>query len=206
MKLSFADCAFDSDARELLRAGRRVALSPKAFALLELLIEVRPGAASKTDIRERLWPGARVSDSSLTNLIAELRAALRDRGRKPRLIRTVSRYGYAFTAETKPVRGGAAAAEVSEAACRLIWGRREIELAAGENLIGRDQDAVVWIDHDSVSRRHARIVVRADAATVTDLGSKNGTFVGGKRIQEPTRLYDRDNLKIGPASMTFRVV
>ena len=56
MRLSFGDHVFDSDTREVLRAGQRVAISPKAFVLLELLIERRPKAVSKSDIHARLWP------------------------------------------------------------------------------------------------------------------------------------------------------
>ena len=163
MKLSFGDCVFDSDARDVVRAGRPLAISPKAFALLELLIECRPRAASKADIRARLWPDTHVAEANLSNLVAELRAALHDSARK-RVIRTVSRFGYAFAAEARPARGKPAEAEASGVAYRLVWGRREIALDTGDNLIGRDRDAVVWIDHESVSRQHARIVVAADGA------------------------------------------
>jgi DNA-binding winged helix-turn-helix (wHTH) protein len=206
MRLTFGDCVFDSDTREVLREGRPVAISPKAFALLELLIEWGPKAASKADIHARLWPGTHVAEANLANLVAELRAALHDNARQRRVIRTVSRFGYAFTAVTKPVRAKPAETEFPGVACRLIWGRREIALDAGDNLIGRDPDAVVWIDHESVSRRHARILIGDEGATVTDLGSKNGTYVGGRRIRHSSPLRDRDSLKIGPASMVFRVV
>ena len=88
---------------------------------------------------------------------------------------------------------------------RLIWGRREIALNPGENLIGRDQEAVVWIDDESVSRRHARITVGDDGATLEDLGSKNGTSLKGRKVQGRAALADKDELKIGPASMVLRV-
>ena len=81
---------------------------------------------------------------------------------------------------------------------RLVWGRREIALDPGENLIGREREAVVWIDDDSVSRRHARILVGEDGATIEDLGSKNGTAVGDRKIDGPTRLTEKDVVRIGP--------
>ncbi len=65
---------------------------------------------------------------------------------------------------------------------RVVWGRREITLDPGDNLIGRDPDAVVWIDDDSVSRRHARISIGEEGATIEDLGSKNGTWIHGARF------------------------
>ena len=42
-------------------------------------------------------------------------------------------------------------------------------------------------------------------AIVEDLGSKNGTFLRGRRIGKPARLADKDAIKIGPASMILRL-
>jgi DNA-binding winged helix-turn-helix (wHTH) protein len=204
MRLTVSDWVFDSDTREVIRRGRAVSLSPKAFALLELLIRRRPKAVSKAEINEHLWPGTFVSPANLANLVVELRAELGDDARKPRVLRTVTRFGYAFSGEAT-----ASPEEASRVprpfACRLLWGPREIALEPGENLIGRDQNSVVWIDDASVSRRHARITVDDTGAAIEDLGSKNGTFVRGRRIEKGKRLSDRDEIKIGPASMVVRV-
>ncbi len=89
---------------------------------------------------------------------------------------------------------------------RVIWGRREISLDPGDNLIGRDPDAVVWIDDDSVSRRHARISIGEKGATIEDLGSKNGTWIGGVQIRGAVRLADRDVVTVGPARLRLRVL
>lgn len=207
MKLCFKDCVFDSDTREVFRAGQSLPVSPKAFALLELLIACRPKAVSKADIHSRLWPDTHVSEANLANLVVELRAALGDHARKSSIIRTVARFGYAFSARAAPERGHAAGEPgILGLAYRLVWGRREIALDPGENLIGRDREAVVWIDDESVSRRHARISIGDGAATVEDLGSKNGTSVQGKRIRRATPLRDRDVIKVGPASLVLRVM
>jgi DNA-binding winged helix-turn-helix (wHTH) protein len=203
MRLASGDWIFDSDTREVIRRGTAVSLSPKAFDLLELLIRRRPKAVSKADIHEHLWPGTHVSAANLANLVVELRAGLGDDARKPRILRTVSRFGYAFALDKVAAPGGASG-DSHPFACRLVWGPREIALNPGENLIGRDQESVVWIDDASVSRRHARISLDDSGATVEDLGSKNGTFIRGRRIGKPTRLTDRDAIKIGPASMIFR--
>jgi len=204
MRLSFEGCVFDSETRELSRDGRPVALSPKAFALLEVLIRERPKAVSREAIHQALWPSTFVSDGNLANLIAELRLELGDEARNSRIIRTVARFGYAFSAEAADASAGTRSAPGE--AYRLIWGRREIALHSGDNLIGRDQEAVVWIDDGSVSRRHARITVGEDGAMLEDLGSKNGTYLKGRRIRETTTLADKDELKIGPASMVLRVL
>jgi DNA-binding winged helix-turn-helix (wHTH) protein len=204
MRLASGDWIFDSDTREVIRRGAAMPLSPKAFDLLELLIRRRPKAVSKADIHEHLWPGTHVSAANLANLVVELRAGLGDNARKPRILRTVSRFGYAFALDKVAAPGGASG-DSHPFACRLVWGPREIALDPGENLIGRDRDSVVWIDDGLVSRRHARLVVDEAGAAVEDLGSKNGTFVRGRRIEKPVRLADRDEIKIGPASMVFRV-
>jgi len=206
MRVRFADCVFDGDTREVVREGRVRPVSPKAFALLELLIERRPGAVSRDDIHARLWPDVHVSDANLGNLVVELRTALGDDARKPRLIRTVPRFGYAFKADARPDRGRVETGErAPRFAYRLHWGRREISLDPGENLIGRDRDAVVWVDDESVSRRHARITVADDGAIIEDLGSKNGTYVGDRRIRDTVELSDRDVVRIGPATLKLRI-
>ena len=205
MRLASGDWTFDSDTREVIRRGAAVPLSPKAFDLLELLIRRRPKAVSKADIHEHLWPGTFVSAANLANLVGELRAALGDDARASRILRTVPRFGYAFAADAAVAPEKASARSPAPFACRLVWGPREIALDPGENLIGRDHDSVVWIDDASVSRRHARISVDSSGATVEDLGSKNGTLLRGRRIEKPARLADKDAIKIGPASMIFRL-
>jgi DNA-binding winged helix-turn-helix (wHTH) protein len=207
MRLDFGDFVFDTDTREVITGGKPLAISPKAFTLLDLLIECRPKAVSKADIRSRLWPDVHVSDANLGNLVVELRSAIGDDARKPRVIRTVARFGYAFIA---PVAAGGGRVGIEPGArglaYRLVWGRREIALDPGNNLIGRDREAVVWIDDESVSRHHARILIGDEGVSIEDLASKNGTYVGGKRIQKPAPLTDRDVIRIGPATLTLRVL
>jgi len=201
MRLRFDDCEFDSDTREVFRGGRRIHVSPKAFSLLAALIERRPKAISKDDLLGLIWPGTFVSEANLPNLVADLRESLGDDSHEPRIIRTVPKFGYAFSAGIATESPGPDAL-----AFRLIWGDREITLHRGENVIGRDDGAILWIDDNSVSRRHARIVVDGEEAVLEDLGSKNGTLLRGERIESPVRLVDEDLITIGPASITFRVV
>lgn len=201
MRLRFGDCLFDSDTREILRDEKPIHVSPKAFALLAILIERRPKAVSKDELHKLLWPDTFVSDANLPNLVAELREALGDHAHPPGIIRTLPRFGYAFQAKAPAV--GAAPAALS---FRLIWGDREIALRPGENLIGRDEASALWIDHTLVSRRHARITIGEREAVLEDLDSKNGTFLRGERMGGPAKLADEDLITIGPASMIFRVL
>jgi len=180
-----------------------VHVEPKAYRLLELLLEARPKALSKDDLQDALWPKTFVSERSLARLVEVLRSALGDSAKKPRYIRTVHRFGYAFFAEVVEL-GARAARSRADFHCRVSWGDREGALREGENVLGRDPGAAVFIDLNSVSRRHARIVVTRDAATIEDLQSRNGTYVRGVRATGPTPLSNGDQIKIGAASLVFR--
>ncbi|HEX9147517.1 MAG TPA: FHA domain-containing protein [Thermoanaerobaculia bacterium] len=203
MRVRFGDCTLDSDTRELSRGGEPVHLEPKAYRLLELLLAVCPKALAKRDLQEDLWPQTYVSERSLARLVADLRTAVGDRASQPRLIRTVHGFGYAFCGEVAGAdrRRGKRSSDFH---CRLSWGDRDIALVEGENVLGRDPDVAVWIDLNSVSRHHARVVVTDGAAHLEDLGSKNGTLVNGERISSPRQLSNGDRIKVGAASLVYR--
>ncbi len=200
MRVRFGRCLFDGDARELRRDGVPQPLSPKAFQLLELLLEQRPRALAKQEIHERLWPDSFVADSSLARLAAELRSATGDDAKAPRLLRTVHRFGYAFSGDM--VVDATIPGTASQ--CRLVWAERHIPLVEGENLLGRASDTRIVIDLARVSRHHARILVEGARAILEDLGSKNGTFLRGKPVTTATELADGDEICIGPAVLVFR--
>jgi DNA-binding winged helix-turn-helix (wHTH) protein len=205
MRVVFGECEFDSGRRVLLRHGSAVPLSPKAFQLLECLLGRRPEAVAKTELLERLWPDTFVSDASLHNLVAEVRAALGDEPRAARYIRTVPRYGYAFHGDARP----APTVDVSRrtpSGPRLVSRRGEWRLSEGSNLVGRDSDCAVRIDSVTLSRRHATIVVTSEETTVEDLGSKNGTHVNGQRIERVVALKDSDQIQFGSVTITYRVL
>jgi two-component system OmpR family response regulator len=69
--VAFGRFVLDRDTRELRDAGRTVALSPKAYQLLEVLVTNRPKALAKSDLQEQLWPGTFVVEKNLVNLVAE---------------------------------------------------------------------------------------------------------------------------------------
>lgn len=200
MNLRFGPFLLDSGARQLLCNGLPRRLTPKALALLELLLSERPRAVSKREILERLWPGTFVSESNVPTLVNEVRAALDDDGRRPRYVRTVHRYGYAFCGVAASAGGDAAGP-----ALFLVRDAQRFELRPGENVLGRSADAAVVVDHSSVSRRHAVVRVEEAQATIEDCGSKNGTFVGGRRLEEPRALGHADVILLGAVRLVFRV-
>jgi len=203
MRLGFEDFVVDFSARELRRAGRPVHLEPKALDFLELLIGNRPRVVAKAEILERLWPSTFVSEASVSRLAAELRAALGDDARSPRIIRTVHRTGYSFVAAVEEA-AGTPRLPGEPPPCRLLFGERVLALQPGENLLGRGDEAAVRIDSAKVSRVHARIAVAPSKATVEDMGSKNGTFVRGHRIAGPVELADGDEICLGSVLLVFR--
>lgn len=202
VSLRFGECEVDFEARRLTRNGEAVHLAPKAFRLLELMVERRPRVVSKSEIHDALWPDTFVSESSVARLAAELRAALGDRSKPPRLLRTVHGLGYAFVGV---VEGQGAPPRPASALCRLVRGDTEVNLSSGVHLIGRGDDVAVRIDSAKVSRQHARVVVTDRTASVEDLGSKNGTFVRGRRITGAVELTDGDEICVGPVLLVFRL-
>jgi DNA-binding winged helix-turn-helix (wHTH) protein len=201
LKLQFADFVIDSDSRLLTRAGEPVHLSRKAFDALLLLLERRPNAVSKEELHERLWPGTFVADANLSVTMAEVRRALGDDPQESRFIRTVHRVGYAFFAEAHDAAGSRPAGSPR---AWLAWNERVLRLEEGENLVGREPSCAVWVDAAGVSRRHARIRLEGDRATIEDLASKNGTWLNDERMTGPVTLRDGDRLQLGPLSLEFR--
>lgn len=198
--LRFGDVTFDPGRRLLLRGSRPVPLTPRAWRLLELLLERRPKALSKAEILDAVWPGTFVTEGSLSALVKDLRKALGEDARSPAYVRTVFGFGYAFEAPVHEV----VPAAPSAARHALAWGGAEVRLAEGPNVVGREPPADVVIAHPSVSREHARIAVAGDRAVLEDLGSKNGTWRGGTRVSGPTPLADGDELKLGAVRLTYR--
>jgi DNA-binding winged helix-turn-helix (wHTH) protein len=200
--IRFGPFAFDRGRRLLLKGSDEVPLTPKAFRLLEVLLDERPNAVPRERLQKLVWGGVHVSESSLAGVVSELRAALGDARAGARYIRTVHGHGYAFRGE--PAADAVADAEAA-LEYRLLHQRREIPLRPGENLLGRDRDAVAWLDAPGVSRRHARIRVDSGGAVLEDLGSHNGTYVGGRRVDAPVRLEDGAEIRLGSTPLTFRV-
>src|SRR5262245_66445365 len=106
MPLCFGDFELDQERRQLLRAGLAVPLEPKAFELLSLLVERRPRVLSRAQIRDVVWPGVFISESTLNQSVNSIRQALEDDARQPRFIRTAHGFGYAFCAEARDTADG----------------------------------------------------------------------------------------------------
>ncbi len=202
----FGDFVLDLDARELRRGGEPVLLSPKAFQLLEVLAGNSPKALSKAALQEHLWPNTFVVEKNLVNLIAEIREALGEDAAQPRFVRTIQRFGYAFRDTTEQPRARRESIRAPDVRFRLVWAGGRAGLGEGEHVLGRDPELGLFLDAPDVSRRHARIRIAGDEAMIDDLDSKNGTFVGDRRVASTTRLADGDSIRIGSVRLTFTAV
>ena len=196
----FDPFTLDTTSRLLTREGAPLHLTPKAFDLLALLVSEAPRVLNKAELHQRLWPGTFVSDATLAGLVKEVRRALGDRDSTHQWIRTVHRVGYAFAG---------AVDRSSEPASGSSWhwlvlnGRR-LSLRAGKNVIGRDPNCDICLEAAGISRRHACIEVDGSAASVEDLGSKNGTSVRDARITTPMVLHDGDRVTFGSNVAVYR--
>jgi DNA-binding winged helix-turn-helix (wHTH) protein len=194
----FGPFTLDPATRQLQRGSEVVHLTPKAFDLLTLLVGEAPRVVAKAEAHDRLWPGTFVSDATLVGLVKELRRVLEDRDRSAPIVRTAHGVGYALAAAVDRAPGAA-----TQAWHWIDLDGRRIRLLDGDNVIGRDPDSRIWLDVASVSRRHARIVVRAGAALLEDLGSKNRTTIGEAALSGQTGLHDGDRISIGPMRLVY---
>ncbi|HUG93750.1 MAG TPA: SpoIIE family protein phosphatase [Planctomycetaceae bacterium] len=77
------------------------------------------------------------------------------------------------------------------------------ELVNDETVIGRLPDCTIQLQSNMVSRRHARVVREGDRVFVEDMGSGNGTYVNGQRIEGRVELDHDDRIKLGPILLRF---
>jgi len=109
----FGEFALDPGARLLSRAASPISLTPKAFDLLHYLVQNPNRLVTKEELLQAVWGGTIVEEGNLTQYISHLRKALGDNSEDARLIVTIARKGYQFTARVTVV---AAAADITDRA------------------------------------------------------------------------------------------
>ena len=203
MVYQFDDFTIDTATRRLLKGQAEQHLSPKALDLLQFLIANRARAVAKAELLQLLWPSTHVLETNLASLVAEIRQTLGDSAEEPRYLRTVHRFGYWFVGTVEdPDDAGTGNVPLRY---WLMLDSRQVALSEGDAILGRAPDASVWIDAPGVSRHHARIRIAGVQATIEDLGSKNGTFLAGRRVSQPSPLGDGDEIRLGSVVATFRI-
>lgn len=82
--------------------------------------------------------------------------------------------------------------------------RRSFSVAHDVTILGRREDCHLRIPLGDVSRKHCRLVKENDALRIEDLGSSNGTYHNGQRIQEAT-VSAGDTIQVGPVVFVVQI-
>ena len=203
----FAEFELDVAAYALRRRGKAVKLERIPMDVLILLVERTGTLVERSEIQTRLWGTETFveHDAAINTAIRKIRQALGDDAVKPRLVETVVGKGYRFIGPLgRNGRAEPSAREVPGVAHYFVTvGTQEFILNSGETVLGRDPAAEVYVDHPSVSRRHARISIGRDGAMLQDSGSRNGTFLNGRRVDGLAPIRHRDVIGLGPITLVF---
>ncbi len=89
---------------------------------------------------------------------------------------------------------------------RLRYQSTDLELTAGDFVIGRSSSCSLSLDDGLVSRKHALIHTTPDRVTLEDLGSRNGVLLNGEKIKGLVQLKHGDRVSIGGQQMTLMEV
>lgn len=79
-------------------------------------------------------------------------------------------------------------------------------LNAGSIILGRSAEADILIDDTGVSRKHLEIRTQDAVSSAVDLGSTNGSYVDGRRVNGTAPLHDGSTITMGHTQITFRIL
>src|SRR6185369_4107565 len=178
----FSGYRFEDESGRLWSGARELRLTPKASAILLVLVRNADRPVTKEELFTSVWKGTVVSDDALTTCIQELRKTLEDDSRKPRFIETRHRRGYQFIAQfTEP--------PLEEAASSLVVAQDISAIAVlpfADMSPGRDHDylcegiaeelinALTRIDGLRVASRTASFQFRSSGADIRAVGRDLG--------------------------------
>src|SRR4051794_23278805 len=156
----FGEFELDVAAFTLRREGVPVRLEKIPMEGLVLLVEHAGMLVARDSIHAALWgPDVFLDrDAAINTAMRKIRKALAEHVDRPRFVETIVGKGYRFVG---PIVADTMAPQRQVAVYHLNRGTHAFALQNGENLIGRDPDVHVFLDHPSVSRRHARISITA---------------------------------------------
>jgi adenylate cyclase len=181
--VNFADYRFDFETGRLWSGEREIRLTPKASAVLKVLVTHAGKPVTKEELFASVWNDTVVSDDALTSCVQELRRALADDSKQPRFIETRHRRGYQFVAQLTEATAAAGVAnsplpadDISAIAvlpfADMSPDRNQDYLCEGlaEELI----NALTHIDGLRVAARTASFQFRASGADVREVGRHLG--------------------------------
>ncbi|HEX8144886.1 MAG TPA: winged helix-turn-helix domain-containing protein [Pyrinomonadaceae bacterium] len=128
----FGEFQLDATERCLLRAGEPVALTPKAFDTLLLLVSRSGHIVEKDELLKEVWPDAFVEEATVAQNIFTLRKALGQAQNGHRFIETVPKRGYRFVAGVREVRDSDSVLVVEKhTRTEIVTEEEEVEAASG---------------------------------------------------------------------------
>ncbi|MEM7042588.1 MAG: winged helix-turn-helix domain-containing protein [Pseudomonadota bacterium] len=136
MLYRFHDFELDFSRMQLRRSGDEIAVEPRPFSLLCLLVQNHDRLISKDEVIEHVWNGRVVSEAAVSTVVKTARRALDDDGDTQTYIRTVPRRGYRFVG---PVRLGAAASPAEP----LVPAKKPVEASEVPNPDRKPSIAIV---------------------------------------------------------------
>lgn len=101
----FAEFILEKKEKVLLREGKPVSITPKAFQLLLVLVENHGHLVEKDELMKAVWEDSFVEEGNLSYTMLLLRKILGDDKNNPRFIETVPKRGYRFVAEVETISG-----------------------------------------------------------------------------------------------------
>jgi DNA-binding winged helix-turn-helix (wHTH) protein/Tfp pilus assembly protein PilF len=143
--------------RQLMRDGKSLPLSPKAFDTLVMLVQRNGHAVKKDDLIEMLWPDAVVEENNLNQYVSALRKVLKEAEPGQQYIETVPRYGYRFTADVRETS--------DETNAVLMYRHSRSQVAVREEQI---EEAVTssFVDSNGRGKQMRHLTVAAGAIVV----------------------------------------
>jgi TolB-like protein/Flp pilus assembly protein TadD len=187
--------------KQLLCGGAPLALAPKVFDTLCLLVESQGRLVEKDEFLERVWQGSFVEEVALAHAISQLRKALRNGAEEADFIETVPKHGYRFTASVEIVRE-----ESHEATSRLTLAVLPFENLGADPereylADGLTEEAIAALgqvdpEHLGVIGRTSAMAYKGRAKSLAEIGQELGvTFLmegsirtEGSRLRITTRL------------------
>src|SRR5262245_1933084 len=204
--LTFDRFHLDPESGDLDGPSGRVPLTPKALAVLQYLA-TRPGRlVTKTELLETLWPNVFVTDSSIKVCIQEIRRALDDDAKAPRIIETAHRRGYRFIAPVaeSPAAVAAPAATVAlEADAQVpVHYARSGNINIAYQVLGSGPTDLVfvmgWVTHLEYAWRDpsfARFLRRLAKTSRLILFDKRGTGLSDPVTEMPSLEQRMDDVR-----------
>ncbi len=166
-RLAFGPFLLDPVAHDLLRDGESIALTPKAFDILLVLVENHGRLLDKEELIKAVWPDTFVEEGNLYVMVSILRKVFKDHG----YIQTVPKHGYRFVGPVRVLPAEGAAQTEMGAELGVVPARAGVSAAAGAAEAGAaEMRVVVELEAKSRAGKFRMLTVAAASVAVVIVG------------------------------------